>query len=98
MKGELENDAESKMNARTELLSAAAMAGVSFQKGLGGVHGLSEPTGAVYDTQHGLTNAVLLPYFLKELAKRDATMLKEKCPEVAAFLELPMTSGGSSIT
>ena len=32
--------------------------------GLGAVHGLSEPIGAVFDTQHGLTNAVLLPYVI----------------------------------
>ena len=36
-----------------------------FFKGLGAVHGLSEPIGAVFDTQHGLTNAVLLPYVIR---------------------------------
>ena len=44
------------------MLAASSMAAVAFQKGLGSVHGLSEPIGAVHDTQHGLTNAVLLPY------------------------------------
>ena len=37
----------------------------SFSEGLGAVHGLSEPIGAVCDTQHGLTNAVLLPYVIR---------------------------------
>ena len=41
--------------------------GVSFQKGLGAVHGLSEPLGATFNTQHGLTNAVILPWVLKDL-------------------------------
>ena len=41
--------------------------GVSFQKGLGAVHGLSEPIGATFNTQHGLTNAVILPWVLKDL-------------------------------
>ena len=43
------------------------MTGVSFQKGLGAVHGLSEPIGATFNTQHGLTNAVILPWVLKDL-------------------------------
>ena len=50
---------------RAHLLAASSMAAVAFHKGLGGVHGLSEPIGAVYNTQHGLTNAILLPYFLR---------------------------------
>ena len=29
------------------------ISGVSFQKGLGAVHGLSEPIGATFNTQHG---------------------------------------------
>ena len=41
--------------------------GISFQKGLGAVHGLSEPIGATFNTQHGLTNAVILPWVLKDL-------------------------------
>ena len=40
---------------------------MSFQKGLGAVHGLSEPIGATFNTQHGLTNAVILPWVLKDL-------------------------------
>ena len=36
----------------------------NFSIGLGAVHGLSEPIGAVFDTQHGLTNAVLLPHVI----------------------------------
>ena len=41
--------------------------GVSFHKGLGAVHGLSEPIGATFNTQHGLTNAVILPWVLRDL-------------------------------
>lgn len=37
----------------------------SFFEGLGAVHGLSEPIGAVFDAQHGLTNAILLPYVIR---------------------------------
>ena len=45
--------------------------GVSFQKGLGAVHGLSEPIGATFNTQHGLTNAVILPWVLKDLQEME---------------------------
>ena len=37
--------------------------GIAFLKGLGLVHAISHMVGAEYDTQHGLTNAVILPVF-----------------------------------
>ena len=40
------------------------MGATAFQKGLGAIHSLSHPIGAVYDTHHGLTNAVVMPYVL----------------------------------
>lgn len=52
------------IEARGQMLSAAAMGAVAFQKGLGGIHSLSHPVGAIYNTHHGLTNAVFMPYVL----------------------------------
>lgn len=52
------------IEARAVMLAAASMGAAAFQKGLGAVHALAHPIGAVYDTHHGLTNAVLLPYVL----------------------------------
>ena len=46
------------------MMSAAAMGAVAFQKGLGAIHALSHPVGALYDTHHGMTNAVFMPYVL----------------------------------
>ncbi len=46
------------------MMSAAAMGATAFQKGLGAIHALSHPIGALYDTHHGLTNAVFMPYVL----------------------------------
>jgi len=40
------------------------MGATAFQKGLGAIHALSHPIGALYDTHHGLTNAVFMPYVL----------------------------------
>ncbi len=54
----------SSMEARAHMLIAATMGAVAFQKGLGAVHSLSHPIGAMYGTHHGLLNAVLMPYVL----------------------------------
>jgi alcohol dehydrogenase class IV len=50
--------------ARAHMMSAAAMGAAAFQKGLGAIHSLSHPVGALYDTHHGMTNAVFMPYVL----------------------------------
>ncbi|MFL5337689.1 MAG: iron-containing alcohol dehydrogenase [Geminicoccaceae bacterium] len=52
------------LDARGSMLAAAAMGATAFQKGLGAIHSLSHPIGAVYDTHHGMTNAVIMPYVL----------------------------------
>ncbi|MBE1283447.1 MAG: iron-containing alcohol dehydrogenase [Rhodobacteraceae bacterium] len=53
------------LEARGAMLAGSCLAGVSFLKGLGLVHAISHMVGAEYDTQHGLTNAVLLPAVLR---------------------------------
>lgn len=52
------------LEARAQMMSAAAMGAVAFQKGLGAIHSLSHPVGAVYNTHHGTTNAVVMPMVL----------------------------------
>ncbi|MCO4315699.1 iron-containing alcohol dehydrogenase [Phyllobacterium sp. 21LDTY02-6] len=54
----------SDLTARAHMMSAAAMGATAFQKGLGAIHSLSHPIGAIYDTHHGMTNAVFMPYVL----------------------------------
>ena len=58
----VENGAD--IEARGHMLVAASMGATAFQKGLGGMHALSHPIGALKGTHHGLTNAVLMPYML----------------------------------
>lgn len=53
------------IEARTHMLAAASMGSTAFQKGLGAVHAISHPVGALYNTHHGLTNAVVLPYVMR---------------------------------
>jgi 4-hydroxybutyrate dehydrogenase len=50
----------SNIEARSHMMSAAAMGATAFQKGLGAIHALSHPIGAVHHTHHGTTNAVVM--------------------------------------
>lgn len=50
----------SNIEARGHMMSAAAMGATAFQKGLGAIHALSHPIGAVHHTHHGTTNAVVM--------------------------------------
>jgi len=74
--------------ARANMMVAASMGATAFQKGLGAIHSLSHPVGAVYDTHHGLTNAVVMPYVLE--FNREA--IEEKMVRLAAWLGLPNPS------
>lgn len=70
--------------ARAQMLAAASMGSTAFQKGLGAIHAMSHPVGAVYDTHHGLTNAVFMPYVLAH----NRPMIEEKISRLSAYLGL----------
>ncbi|MGG7644274.1 iron-containing alcohol dehydrogenase [Rhodovulum sp. YNF3179] len=53
------------IEARAQMMSAAAMGSTAFQKGLGAIHALSHPIGAQHHTHHGTTNAVCMPAVLR---------------------------------
>ncbi len=53
------------LQARAHMMSAAMMGATAFQKGLGAIHALSHPIGAVHHTHHGTTNAVVMPAVLR---------------------------------
>ena len=55
----------SNMVARGGMLVGSCLAGIAFLKGLGMVHAISHMVGAEFDTQHGLTNAIILPVVLR---------------------------------
>jgi len=50
--------------ARSQMMIASTMGATAFQRGLGGMHALAHPLGALYDAHHGLLNAILMPYVL----------------------------------
>ena len=51
--------------ARGQMMSAAMMGATAFQKGLGAMHALAHPLGAVHNTHHGTTNAVVMQAVLR---------------------------------
>ncbi len=74
----------SDIEARAGMMAAAAMGATAFQKGLGAIHSLSHPVGALYDTHHGLTNAVFMPYVL--VFNRPA--IEQRIARLAAYIGL----------
>ena len=70
------------LEARSHMMSAAAMGATAFQKGLGAIHALSHPLGALYNTHHGTTNGVFMPYVL--VFNREA--IEAKIDRLAGFL------------
>lgn len=58
-------DAPDDIEARAQMMSAAAMGSTAFQKGLGAIHAMSHPIGAHFHTHHGTTNAVCMPAVLE---------------------------------
>lgn len=73
------------IEARANMLAAAAMGATAFQKGLGAVHALAHPIGAHFDVHHGLANAIFLPYVMQ--ANRPA--ISEKIKPLARLLGIP---------
>lgn len=70
--------------ARANMMAAASMGATAFQKGLGGMHAISHPLGALYNTHHGLTNAVVMPYVLEF----NRVAIDERMTRLARFLGL----------
>ncbi|MGR3291625.1 MAG: iron-containing alcohol dehydrogenase [Paracoccaceae bacterium] len=70
------------IEARAQMMAAAAMGSTAFQKGLGAIHALSHPIGAVHHTHHGTTNAVFMPAVLQ--FNRPA--IEGRFDQVAAYL------------
>ena len=72
------------LEARGHMLAASQMGSTAFQKGLGAIHSLSHPVGAVLDTHHGLTNAVAMPY----VVKFNRAAIEDKVVRLARWLNL----------
>jgi alcohol dehydrogenase class IV len=75
----------SNLVARAHMLAAASMGATAFQKGLGAIHSLSHPVGALYNSHHGETNGVVMPYVLR--FNRPA--IEDRLTRLARYLGLP---------
>jgi len=70
------------LEARAHMMSAAAMGATAFQKGLGAIHAMSHPVGAVFNTHHGTTNAVCMSAVLAF----NADTIRDRFDQAAAYL------------
>ena len=79
------------IKARANMLATSSMGSIAFQKGLGAIHSLSHPIGAIYNTHHGLTNAVFMPYVLL----RNKKVIENKIIDLSRYLNLSNPSFNS---
>jgi alcohol dehydrogenase class IV len=75
------------IEARGQMMAAAAMGAVAFQKGLGAIHAISHPIGAVHNTHHGTTNAVVM----QPVLRFNRAAIEGRIEQAAAYLGI---SGG----
>lgn len=75
------------IEARSQMMAAAMMGAVAFQKGLGAIHALSHPVGAVYGLHHGTTNAVVM----QPVLRFNRAAIEDNITRAAAYMGI---SGG----
>ncbi len=79
------------LEARSNMLMAAMMGAVAFQKGLGAVHSLAHPLSSIANLHHGTVNGILLPHVLE--FNREVS--EERLRDLAVAMEI-QTSGRST--
>jgi alcohol dehydrogenase class IV len=79
------------LDARLHMLVASSMGATAFQRGLGAMHALAHPLGALYDAHHGTLNAILMPYVLKA----NESAIADRASMLARYLDLPRPSFAS---
>jgi alcohol dehydrogenase class IV len=82
------------LEARSHMLVASSMGATAFQKGLGAMHALAHPLGAIYDAHHGLLNAILMPYVLQ----RNRSAIEAKMQTLSRCLGLTVSGVGGVIS
>ncbi|WP_299591165.1 iron-containing alcohol dehydrogenase [uncultured Microbulbifer sp.] len=80
------------LEARMQMLVASSMGATAFQRGLGAMHALAHPLGALYDKHHGLLNAILMPYVLSA----NQVAIEEPMSRLSRYLGLP-TAGFTGV-
>ncbi|MCR4607691.1 MAG: iron-containing alcohol dehydrogenase [Oscillospiraceae bacterium] len=78
------------MEARTKMLIASNKAGFAFTRaGVGNVHAIAHTLGGLYNTPHGLANAVILPIVLEDYGEA-------VYPKLARLAELTGTTASGT--
>ena len=72
------------ITGRSHMMSAAIMGATAFQKGLGAIHAASHPIGAVHNTHHGTTNAVVM----REALLMNRSAIETKIELLCNYLEI----------
>lgn len=78
------------LEARGQMINAAMMGAVAFQKGLGVVHSCAHALSTVCDLHHGLANAMML----QACMGWNAEAVPEKFEKIAAFIPSPRNGEG----
>ncbi|WP_148252896.1 iron-containing alcohol dehydrogenase [Aidingimonas lacisalsi] len=81
------------LEARMHMLVASSMGATAFQRGLGGMHALAHPLGALYDAHHGTLNAILMPYVLRA----NERVIGEPMVRLGRYLDLRQPGVGAVI-
>ncbi len=80
------------MQARAEMLIASYKAGFAFTRaGVGNVHAIAHTLGGLYNTPHGLANAVILPIVLEDYG----AAVEEKLAHLAVITGLKLDGTGA---
>lgn len=72
------------IQARTQMLVSSSMGATAFQKGLGAMHALAHPLGALYNAHHGTLNAILMPYVLEA----NASAIQQQMDSLTRYMGL----------
>jgi len=72
------------IEARADMLMASLMGATAFQNGLGAMHALAHPIGAVLDAHHGMINAIVMPYVLVH----NKAVISDKMARLGRYLNL----------
>lgn len=73
------------LEARAKMMVASTMGATAFQKGLGAMHAVGHAVGALFNTHHGETMAVMMPYVLE----LNRPFIEDKLTALARYLDLP---------
>ncbi|MFY0989859.1 iron-containing alcohol dehydrogenase [Halomonas sp. C05BenzN] len=83
----------SDLEARMNMLVASSMGATAFQRGLGAMHALAHPLGALFDAHHGTLNAILMPYVLRA----NERAIGEPMVRLSRYLDLPQPGSAAVI-